>query len=291
MLTWRSGDGQISEDLITIRIEPRPRIAVDIQGRGPLLLFLHGIGGNRDNWREQLTFFATHGFTAAAWDARGYGGSDDYESALDFGDFSSDLLRVIDHFEAERTHLCGLSMGGRIALDFYDRHASRVATLTLCDTQPGLRRMSEEKRREFIRLRQEPLLSGKRPADIAPAVAETLVGPNASQAAFQRLVDSMSALRTHSYLKTIEASFRYERTPNLEAVRIPTHIVVGADDKLTPPELARQMAKRIPGAELTVIPNAGHCTNIEQPGLFNEVAFQFLRPYRDYASIPVERSQ
>ena len=127
-------------------VGPRPLIAVDVQGRGPLLLFLHGIGGNRGNWRGQLPAFAG-AFTAAAWDARGYGASDDYEGPLDFAEFSADLLRVIDHFGAERAHLCGLSMGGRIAMDFHDRHPERVASLTLCDTQPGLVQMPAEKRR------------------------------------------------------------------------------------------------------------------------------------------------
>jgi 3-oxoadipate enol-lactonase len=263
----------------TILIEPRPRIAVDVQGDGPLLIFLHGIGGNRSNWRDQLPVFAA-AFTAIAWDARGYGASDDDEGPLDFADFSADLLRVLDHFRAERAHLCGLSMGGRIAFDFHDRHPERVATLTLCDTQPGFGQMPAEKRREFIRLRQEPLRAGKTPAEMAPAVARTLVGPQASPEVLQRLIDSMAALRPASYLKTIEASFLYERAPDLEAIRVPTHMVVGADDRLTPPELARGMARRIPGAALTVIPEAGHLVNLEQPQRFNAAVLGFLREHR-----------
>jgi 3-oxoadipate enol-lactonase len=260
----------------TILIEPRPRIAVDVEGRGPLLVFLHGIGGNRGNWRGQLPLFAAD-FTAAAWDARGYGGSDDYDGPLDFADFSRDLLHLIDHFGAERAHLCGLSMGGRIAMDFHDRHRERVASLTLCDTQPGLAQMPAEKRREFIRLRQEPLRAGKRPADIAPEVARSLIGPRAVAGAYERLVESMAALHPDSYLKTIEASFLYERAPDLERVRVPTHIVVGADDRLTPPEIARAMAARIAGARLTIIPDAGHLANIEQPERFNTAVLGFLR--------------
>jgi 3-oxoadipate enol-lactonase len=259
-----------------LRIEPRPRIAIDVEGRGPLLVFLHGIGGNRRNWRDQLPIFAAH-FTAVAWDARGYGDSDDYEGALDFAAFSADLLRVIEHFGAARAHLCGLSMGGRIALDFYDRHRDRVASLTLCDTQPGLGQMPAEKRREFVRLRQEPLRAGKTPAEMAPAVARSLVSPRAVPAAFQRLVDSMSALHKESYLKTIEASLLYEARPDLEGIEVPTHVVVGADDTLTPPDVARAMAERIPGARLSVIANAGHLSNLEQPPAFNAAVLGFLR--------------
>ena len=262
----------------TLRIGPHPHIAVDVAGNGPLLLFLHGIGGNRGNWRDQLPVFAAH-FTAAAWDTRGYGASDD-GGRLDFGDFSADLLRVIDALAADRAHLCGLSMGGRIALDFHDRHRDRVASLTLCDTQPGLGNMSPEKRREFIRLRQEPLLAGKAPRDIAPAVARSLVSPRAVPGAYERLVDSMSALHKEAYLKTIEASFLYPCVPDPEGVRVPTHIVVGADDTLTPPGVARAMATRIAGSRLTVIPDAGHLSNLEQPQAFNTAVLGFLRELR-----------
>src|SRR5207247_8478398 len=99
-------------------ISPAPRLAVDRTGDGPLVVFLHGIDGNRTNWRDQLGVFAAH-FTAAALDARGYGASDDYAGPLAFDDFAGDLRRVLDHYGARRAHLVGLSMGGRIAMRFY----------------------------------------------------------------------------------------------------------------------------------------------------------------------------
>jgi 3-oxoadipate enol-lactonase len=72
---------------------------------------MHGIGGNRTNWHDQLPVFAQR-FHAVAWDARGYGASHDYSEPLDFSDFATDLARLLDHFEVERAHLVGLSMGG-----------------------------------------------------------------------------------------------------------------------------------------------------------------------------------
>ncbi|MGH8011317.1 MAG: alpha/beta fold hydrolase, partial [Candidatus Binataceae bacterium] len=66
-----------------------PRIAVDHMGAGALVVFLHGIGGNRTNWHDQLPDFSRH-FHAVSWDGRGYGDSDDYDGPLDFGDFSHD---------------------------------------------------------------------------------------------------------------------------------------------------------------------------------------------------------
>jgi len=257
-------------------IPGRPRLAVDVLGTGPLVVFMHGIGGNRTNWRDQLAAFAAH-FTAAAWDARGYGKSEDYEGPLDFADFSGDLLRLIDHFRADRAHLVGLSMGGRIAMDFHERHPERIASLTLCDTRAGLGSMTDEQRREFIRLRQEPLLAGKEPGDIAPAVARTLVSPHAVAGSYERLVESMTQLHKESYLKSIATSVAYRREVQLEKVKVPTHVVVGADDTLTPPSVSRDMAARIPDAKLTIIEQAGHLSNIEQPQRFNAAVLGFLR--------------
>ena len=123
-----------------VRIGPAPRIAVEHTGAGPLVVFLHGIGGNRNNWRDQLPALA-QGLHACAWDARGYGDSDDYEGALDFADFSRDLERVLDHFGAAAAHVVGLSMGGLIAQDFYRRHPGRVLSLVLAGTRNVFQRL------------------------------------------------------------------------------------------------------------------------------------------------------
>ena len=223
-------------------------------------------------------------FHAAAWDARGYGASDDYEGPLDFADFSRDVIRVLDHFKVARAHLVGLSMGGLIAFDFHASHPERVATLTICDSMPGITGLSEEGRREFIRIRQAPLLNGKEPRDIAPTVAKTLLGKSPRPGSFERLVASMSALHKDLYLKTIEATTNYARMLELEKIRTPTHIVVGDEDPLTPPALSRTMATRIPGARLTIITGAGHLSNIEQPKTFNEAVLAFLLEHRERAA-------
>lgn len=256
-----------------------PRIAVDHTGSGPLVIFLHGIGGNRTNWHDQLPEFGRH-FHAVSWDARGYGESDDYDGPLEFGDFAIDLARVIDHFRARRAHLVGLSMGGVIALDFALRYPDRLATLTLCDSMPGFGHLTESQRREFIRLRQEPLLAGKEPRDIAPAVAKTLLSKSPRPGCFERLVASMAALHKESYIKTITGSVNYARPLELEIITAPALVVVGAEDALTPPETSREMARRIPGARLTVIEGAGHLSNIEQPEAFNRAVLAFLTEHR-----------
>lgn len=270
---------QRADAIATEFVSGTPRLAVDCCGAGALVVFLHGIGGNRTNWHDQLPVFARQ-FRATAWDARGYGQSDDYDGPLDTSDFSRDLARLLNHFNAPKAHLVGLSMGGRIALDFHALYPQRVLTLTLCDTHSGFHTFTPAERANFVRLRQQPLLDGKEPKDIAPIVAKTLMGPKASPAAFQRLVDSMAALHKQSYLKSIAAMTQFDRTKDLSSICVPTHVVVGADDRLTPPAMAKEIADQIPGAVLTVIPDAGHLVNIEQPEAFNQAALSFLLRHR-----------
>jgi 3-oxoadipate enol-lactonase len=258
-------------------IGPAPRIAVHHAGAGSLVVFLHGIGGNKTNWRDQILDFAKH-FHAAAWDARGYGDSDDYEGPLRYQDFADDLVRVIDHFGAGQAHLVGLSMGGFIVQEFHARYAGRVASMTLCDTRATFGSApSPEANADFIRLRLKPLQEGREPSDIAPAVARSLVAPDAPPEIVQRLIDSISALHKDSYMKTLQARGTWKCSFDPRAVTVPTLVVCGAEDRLTPPSASQELADGIAGARLALIPGAGHLSNIEKPAAFNRVVIEFLR--------------
>lgn len=260
----------------TAHVPGTPSLAYDHAGSGTAVVMLHGIGGNRRNWHGQLEVLAA-GHHAIAWDARGYGDSDDYDGPLDFADFSHDLKRLLDHVGAARAHLCGLSMGGRIVLDFYERYPERVRSLILADTFPGFdSAFTREGRERFVRERREPLLAGRTLADIAPAVARSLVSPKASPAVVQELVDSMCMLHTDSYLKTIEAMTMYVPVTDVSRIQVPVQIIVGADDKLTPPSVSRKMAEAIPKARLLVLEDTGHLSNLEQPQAFNDCVLGFL---------------
>ena len=254
----------------------QPRLAYDHAGQGETVVFLHGIGGNASNWHGQLRML-TDRYHAVALDLRGYGHSDDYAGALDFADFRTDVLRLLDHLGCGRAHLCGLSMGGRIALDLHDHHAERITSLILVDTFPGYdASFTPEGRARFVRERRQPLLEGKRLEDIAPSVAAGLVSPRAAPEVTALLVASMCRLHRDSYLKTIEAMTLYEPIADLGRIRVPVQIIVGADDRLTPPRVAREMAAAIPGARLLEIPDTGHLSNLESPAVFDACLRAFL---------------
>lgn len=235
-------------------------------GDGPLVVFLHGIGGNRRSWDAQVAFFSRR-FTAVAWDARGYGDSDDYDGPLDFRDFSADLLRVLQYFQVEQVHLVGLSMGGRIARSFALAHPDRVRSLVLANTSPGFDALPPDKVAAFVEQRRN--------LD-SVAQAKRLLGPNAHPEAFERLVGSLRGVHRESYLKTVEASVAQDVAAPIERIAVPTLVIGSTEDPLYPVDMARAMAKRIPGARLVELPG-GHVSNLEQPERFNAAVLEFLK--------------
>ena len=251
----------------TVLVGPAPRIAVSHAGKGPMVLLLHGIRGNRGNWRHQIDFFARHDFAAAAWDARGYGDSDDYDTPLNFRDhFVGDVLRVAAHFDAQKMHLVGLSMGGRIARNVAIYYPDRLYSLTVVNANPGFNSMSADEVRRFVTERTTR----------TPQSMRNLLGSKPRKGAYEELMDGIDKIRDHSYRKTLEASVAQDRDAPIENIRVPTRIIAGEEDNVYSPDIARVMAKRIPGSELVLMKRTGHLANLERPERFNEIMLEFL---------------
>jgi len=264
-------------------VDGTPRLHFEELGSGPPLIFLHGIGGNSTNWTAQQLAMSDI-CTTIAWDARGYGKSDDYEGPLNFHDFSEDLTRLLDFRKINKAHFIGLSMGARILMDFYPKNKERVATLTLCDCFFSYKKvLSPEKQREFIDLRQKPLREGKSPADLAPSLIRSLVGPNCSTVAREKLYQSLIDIHVNSYLKTIEASTTFSVKESLSNFFVPVQLVFGEHDKLTPPSIGKSMLLQFPDAHLDIVSDSGHLSNIEQPKLFNKIMRKFITQHRHMA--------
>lgn len=257
-----------------------PRLACAVTGSGRPVVFLHGIGGNHSNWRRQTAALEAD-FTTVAWDARGYGASEDYDCPLAFTDFADDLVRLLDQLNVERAHLIGLSMGARILMDFASRYDERVGTLTLCDCFYGFEAaLSPEKQREYIELRERPLLNGKTFADLAPQLIDSLVSPNCSVEIREELRASILELRAESYLKTLRASTSFDRGGELQRLSVPVQLIFGEADLLTPPSIGEAMLDMVNDGRLAVLPRAGHLSNLEEPDAFNEVLTRFLAEHQ-----------
>jgi 3-oxoadipate enol-lactonase len=185
---------------------------------------------------------------------------------LQFSDFVTDVIRVLDFFEVEKAHLVGLSMGGRIARDVALRHPGRLLSLTLANTSPGFAALSPEQVRRFAEERRNR----------TPESMKALLGSRADAAAYEALLKSFHALHRESYLKTLEASVSQDRAAPVENIRVRTLVITGTEDRVYPAPIAQDMARRIPGAKLVELEGCGHLSNLEQPERFNRVLMEFL---------------
>ena len=259
------------------------RVAYARAGSGSVVVFLHGIGGNRTNWTEQLLGVAPY-FTCIAWDALGYGDSDDPDRGLEFGHFADELISFLDQLSVERAHLVGLSMGGHIALDVVSRYAKRVGTITLASSSAGLGLLSDEARRKFVATRLEPLQNGKTPAQIADW-SRTCSSAGSRHPKFASVfVYHWPRFRPKPYTDTVRAIVTTDFRPALNSISVPTLIVVGEDDRVLPPVESEFLAARIPASRFFVMKKAGHLCNIEAPDVFNSILLKFLSEHSDCAT-------
>jgi pimeloyl-ACP methyl ester carboxylesterase len=172
-----------------------------------------------------------------------------------------------------------------ILQDFCGRYADRVATMALVDTSVGFGSVSAEVRRDFLARRLDPLERGLTLADIAPGVVEVLVAKSATAATRQRMRASIEALHIAAYKQALHAIISTDFRAVLPHINVPTLVIVGDEDVVTPPADSEFLTRNISGAKLVSIPGAGHLTNIETPEAFNAALEAFLNLYASHASV------
>jgi 3-oxoadipate enol-lactonase len=250
------------------------RLHAERAGSGPALLLLHGIGSNSRSFRHQLAELAD-AFDVVAWDAPGYGRSDDPPPGAGLEYFADCAVGLLDDLHIDQAHVLGVSMGGVVAQLVYHRHPARVRALILVDTNPGGGALPEPMRSERVQQRLENL-ARLGPRGMAEQRAPNLVRAGAPPALVAELTEIMAEVRPAGYCAAAIALGATDLTARLAEIRVPTLVVHGAQDAVVPLETGRQLAAAIPNAQLVVIPNAGHASNQEQPAAFNRAVRQFL---------------
>ena len=239
------------------------RLHIRQAGSGPVALFVHGFPLDSSMWIEQVSALSdTH--RCIAVDLRGFGRSSPATgAALTMERHAEDLAGVLDLVSEEQVDLIGLSMGGYVALAFAEMFPNRIRTLALVDTKAS---PDSEEGKAGRNAMIERLLAEGRDA-IAGVMEGALLAPDASVAARARL---RTMVENCPYETIVGALLgmrdRPDRTHVLEGVAVPTAVIVGELDAVTPPADAEQMASLLPDSTLTVVPGAGHMTPIENAG-------------------------
>lgn len=246
------------------------RIGVDEQGAGARdpILFLHGVGSDKSVWRPQLEHFSKSR-RAIAFDYPGYGESE-FRTDATRDEFARAIIAGLDALGIERAHICGLSLGGVIAIAMHALAAERCASLILADSfaihpdGPAIHDRSVGASR-MIGMRA-----------LAEARAGSLLAARTGEGVRREVIETMSRIDPAAYRLGAQAVWLADQQDRAARIDVPTLVMVGSDDRITPPELSRQLADIIPGASLAMVDGAGHIANLEQPAAFNSAIDAFL---------------
>ena len=244
--------------------------------QGLPVVFIHGFPFSHSMWEPQMKALPNN-IRAVTYDVRGHGESDVADSIYTIELFVDDLIALLDHLSIERAVLCGLSMGGYIALRAFERHAERFKALILCNTRTEAdTNEGKVKRSASIRTVKAEGVAAFADGFVKAVFAEKTFQANPSAVEMIRaLIKRNSPLGICGTLIALAA--RTDTTAVLPSIRIPTLILVGAEDKLTPPSASESMRDRIAKSEMHVIPNAAHMSNLENPEEFNAHLIHFLK--------------
>jgi 3-oxoadipate enol-lactonase len=249
-------------------------IAFDDIGSGFPVVFLHAFPLNRTMWEPQVTALVGE-FRCITIDVRGFGGS---AAAAPFtvDRYADDVAAVLDALGIERAVITGLSMGGYVAFAMWRRHRARVRALVLADTRATADTIEAiERRRAMIEMAET-----QGPTAVANAQIAGLVGKTTRDKRpdiYDAMHRMMAQAEVEGIVGAIEALIaRPDSTPTLGTIDVPTLVVVGDEDVITPVADARALHEGIPASRLEVLRQAGHLSSVERPAAFNTVMSEFL---------------
>lgn len=241
----------------------------------PVIIFIHGFPLNKSMWYTQMSAFKDD-FRVISYDIRGHGNTDEGNVDFSIDLFVRDLIGFMDALKIDKTILCGLSMGGYISLNAIENFPERFNALILSDTscvvdtpearEKRLRSIDSIKGNSMERYADESIEKLFAPESVATKIAE-----------IESVKDMILKTSKQSIYNTLHAlSYRKETCSKLMHINVPTLILVGKEDKITPPDAAQWMHERIKESSMKIIEKAGHLSNLENPVEFNDQLRKFL---------------
>lgn len=253
------------------------RIHFDVVGppQGPLVCFAHSLSSDSGVWSEQLPPLLERGWQVLRVDMRGHGGSDAVSGDYTMDELARDTLKVVDCLGIAQFHFVGVSIGGMIGQVLGIHHHDRLRSLTLCGTSaeavPGGRQMWAQR---FAAIEAA--------GSVAPLADDTMARwftdgfKTRRPDRWRQVHETISSTTPAGYRGGAAAIMAFHSLPQLQDVRTPTLVICGDEDRGTPPEGNRTIARLIPGARYHEMVNARHIPMLEYPEPFNRLLVDWL---------------
>ena len=252
----------------------------ELHGEGPPLVLVMGIGYDSSLWTlAQVPVLSTQ-FQVILVDNRDAGRSSKARQPYKIADMADDLAGLLDALGIQRSHLLGLSMGGMIALEFALRHGDRLDRLVLAGTGAAPARSAVDPIQIWSWVKANDatgeVFGGQQFVSLFSTAF--LRNHEAVRDTAELLASNPYPMSPEAYGRQADAYRQFDALDRLAAITAPTLVVVGEQDLLTPPWIAREVAEAIPGARFEVIRGDGssHLVPIERPDEFNRLVLDFL---------------
>lgn len=232
-----------------------------------VLFFVHGLGESHETWKPQLEFFPSIGFKVLAIDLRGHGKSSLPKKRIEMKDFASDVYKVIENEDLDKVNFIGYSMGALVLFELYKLHSELFNTLVLEATVP---QYPPAQTAQLINMSMH---------EIARQVADFAVSPLASDELKEDIYRIISKTDKEVYIESAEAACASNYTSLLSEISIPTLILSGELDYISPPEAAYEMNRLICNSEVYIFEKTGHMPHRERPEEYNKVVYEFLEKH------------
>lgn len=252
------------------------RFRVADEGEGPVILFVHGFPLNHTMWQAQIAEFSkTHRVIAP--DLRGFGGTDGALYSVSMEQFADDLADLLEALPVRvPVTFCGLSMGGYIGWQFVQRHPARVSKLIICDSRAA----ADSPEAAANRLKMADIVLKEGPEPVAWAMMPKLFAQCSTEQCPQIVASVRQMVMTSNPVAIAAAhrgmAVRPDVTAWLPSLKLPTLIICGEHDAISPTAEMKNVSEQIPGAQYVQIPTAGHMSPMEQPEQVNAAIRQFV---------------
>lgn len=238
------------------------------------ITLIHGFPFNHEMWEPQIELLKKDN-RVIAYDIRGHGKSEVGDGQYSLELFVDDLIGLLDHLGIEKTIVCGLSMGGYISLRAVERNPERIKAMVLCDTSS----LADSNEAKLKRMASIKMIKNDGLHVFAEGFVKVIFSPKSLSAKIsaieiiKNMILSNSALGVCGTLLALAG--RTDTTDSLSKITVPTLILVGENDTVTPPKLSQLMHEKISNSEFHVIRDAAHMSNLENTNEFNQYLLNF----------------
>jgi 3-oxoadipate enol-lactonase len=236
-------------------------------GNATPIVFLHGVGSDKNAWHPQLEHFGRTR-RAIAFDYPGYGDSDPAPQGTTRDDYASAVISAMHELGVDRAHICGLSLGGVVAVAMSHHAPERCASLILANTFAA--------HPNGLAIYERSLEGSRDLPAMAEARVDVLLAQPIDPQIRREVAETMSRIDPAAYRIGAKAVWLADVRDHAQEIKVPTLVLVGDHDLVTPVDLSSELVDLIPDARMRVIAGAGHLSNLEKPDAFNAIVDQFI---------------